>query len=58
MKLIIATNEGEIVGEIQDIEIYKATMNNTTNPLVLKIKEIIIRKRETVSLMPKVTINE
>lgn len=57
MKLLIQDDSGKTVGEISKIESLDLKNKDASNYLISKIKDIILRKKRTVSLMPAVKIN-
>ena len=57
MKLLIQDDSGKTVGEISKIETLDLKNKDASNYLISKIKDIILRKKRTVSLMPAVKIN-
>ena len=57
MKLLIEDDAGNIVGEISKVDHLDLNNKFASWYLISKIKEIILRKRRTVSLMPAVTVD-
>jgi hypothetical protein len=54
MKLLIEDDAGRIVGEISKVESIDLSNKPAKDYLIRKIKEIILRKKRTVSMMPAV----
>jgi len=57
MKLLIEDDAGNIVGEISKVDRLDLNNKSASGYLLSKIKEIILRKRRTVSLMPVVKVD-
>lgn len=57
MKLLIEDDAGNIVGEIPKVELLDLNNKSASGYLVSKIREFILRKKRTVSLMPAVKVN-
>jgi hypothetical protein len=57
MKLLIQDDAGQIVGEISKVERLDLSNKSASGYLIGKIKEIIRRKKKTISMMPAVRVD-